>query len=74
MLRDRAAAVACGQVLVFANDDAAIARTHGLTLAADLAGHQACGAVAAKLLYPSGRRRGGSVVGPGDCAVHIEST
>jgi GT2 family glycosyltransferase len=73
-LCNRAAAAAHGQVLVFLNDDTIAVQPDWLVRLADWALRPECGAIGAKLHYPSGRvQHGGLVVGLGGYAAHIES-
>jgi len=71
---NQAAAMADGQVLVFLNDDTLAVQPNWVMRLADWALRPDCGAIGAKLLYPSGRvQHGGLVVGLGGYAAHIEA-
>ena len=73
-LCNQAAAAAHGRVLVFLNDDTIAIQPDWLARLAGWALRAECGAIGAKLLYPSGRvQHGGLVVGLGGYAAHIES-
>jgi GT2 family glycosyltransferase len=70
---NEAAALARGRILLFLNDDTVALSDGWLDCLADWALRPACGAVGAKLLYPSRRvQHGGIVLGLGGYAAHVE--
>ena len=73
-LCNRASREARGQMLVFLNDDTEALGGDWLIRLEEWAMRAECGAVGAKLLYPSGRvQHAGLVLGLGGYAAHLES-
>ena len=71
LLNNRAAATACGEILLLLNNDTEVLHPDWLTEMVSLAMRPGIGAVGARLLFPSGRiQHAGVILGPRGVAGH----